>query len=138
MLNSISCVPFKNAFSEAYRWLKKSRKHYPSSSDIWDFRRVGNVRSEEVIRLFLLGSYRLDFPKKITRLSPYIPENVKLWDSPADLVGVYLNANYIVITAWQSVADWEEYEKVPETSKIHAKIEKPMAKPVKVRICIHA
>ncbi len=46
--------------------------------------------------------------------------------------------NYIVITAWQSVADWEKYEKVPETTKIHAKIEKLMAKPTKVKICVHA
>jgi len=46
--------------------------------------------------------------------------------------------NYIVITAWQSVADWEKYEKVPETSKIHARIEKLMARPTKVKICLHA
>jgi heme-degrading monooxygenase HmoA len=46
--------------------------------------------------------------------------------------------NYIVITAWQSVADWERYEKVPETSKIHAKIEKLMARRTKVKICVHA
>jgi heme-degrading monooxygenase HmoA len=46
--------------------------------------------------------------------------------------------NYIVISAWQSVADWENYEKVPETSKIHARIEKLMARPTKVKICTHA
>ena len=46
--------------------------------------------------------------------------------------------NYIVISAWQSVADWEKYERVPETSKIHARIEKLMAKPTKVKICMHA
>ena len=46
--------------------------------------------------------------------------------------------NYIVISAWQSVADWEKYEKVPETSKIHARIEKLMARPTKVKICVHA
>jgi heme-degrading monooxygenase HmoA len=46
--------------------------------------------------------------------------------------------NYIVISAWQSVADWEKYEKVPETSKIHARIEKVMARPTKVKICVHA
>ncbi len=46
--------------------------------------------------------------------------------------------NYLVITAWQSVADWEKYEKVPETSKIHARIEKLMARPTKVKICVHA
>jgi heme-degrading monooxygenase HmoA len=46
--------------------------------------------------------------------------------------------NYIVISAWQSVADWEKYERVPETSKIHARIEKLMARPTKVTICVHA
>jgi heme-degrading monooxygenase HmoA len=46
--------------------------------------------------------------------------------------------NYIVITAWQSVAAWEKYEKVPETRKIHARIEKLMAKPTKVKVFMHA
>jgi heme-degrading monooxygenase HmoA len=46
--------------------------------------------------------------------------------------------NYIVISAWQSVADWEKYERVPETSKIRARIEKLMARPTKVQICVHA
>jgi heme-degrading monooxygenase HmoA len=46
--------------------------------------------------------------------------------------------NYIVITAWQSVADWEKYERVPETNKIHTRIEKLMARPTKVKICVHA
>jgi len=46
--------------------------------------------------------------------------------------------NYIVISAWQSVADWEKYERVPETSKIHARIEKLMGRPTKVQICVHA
>jgi heme-degrading monooxygenase HmoA len=46
--------------------------------------------------------------------------------------------NYIVITAWQNVAHWEKYKKVSETSKIHARIEKLMARPTKVKICVHA
>jgi len=46
--------------------------------------------------------------------------------------------NYIVISAWQNVTDWEKYEKIPETSKIHARIEKLMARPTKVKICVHA
>jgi hypothetical protein len=83
MLNSISFVPFKNAFSEAYTWLKKSRKHYPSSSDIWDFRREWNVRSGELIRSFLLGSYRLDVQKKITL---FTGETIALWSSRDALV----------------------------------------------------
>jgi heme-degrading monooxygenase HmoA len=46
--------------------------------------------------------------------------------------------NYIVISAWESVADWERYERVPETSKIRARIEKLMDRPTKVKICVHA
>ena len=46
--------------------------------------------------------------------------------------------NYIVITAWQSFDDWEAYEKVPETSKIHARMEKLMDRATKVKICLHA
>lgn len=46
--------------------------------------------------------------------------------------------NYIVITAWQNVADWEKYEMGRETSKIHARIEKLMARPTRVKICVHA
>jgi len=46
--------------------------------------------------------------------------------------------NYIVITTWQSVADWEKYEKVPDTGKVHARIEKLMVRPTKVKICLHA
>jgi len=46
--------------------------------------------------------------------------------------------NYIVISAWQSVADWERYEKVPETKKIHGSMEKLMTRPTKVTICVHA
>jgi heme-degrading monooxygenase HmoA len=46
--------------------------------------------------------------------------------------------NYIVISAWQSVADWEKYETGPETRKIHARMEKLMTRPTKVKICVHA
>ena len=46
--------------------------------------------------------------------------------------------NYIVITAWHSVAAWKKYEEAPETSKIHARIEKLMAKPTKVKVFMHA
>jgi len=46
--------------------------------------------------------------------------------------------NYIVISAWQSVAEWEKYEKHPETSKLHARIEKLMARRTNVKVCLHA
>ncbi len=46
--------------------------------------------------------------------------------------------NYIIISAWQSVAEWERFEKLSETSKLHARVEKLMARPTKVKVCMHA
>ena len=46
--------------------------------------------------------------------------------------------NYIVISAWESVAQWEKYEKLPETRKLRVRMERLMAKPTKVKICVHA
>jgi heme oxygenase (mycobilin-producing) len=46
--------------------------------------------------------------------------------------------NYIVITTWQSVDDWKAWEKNPERKKIHAKIERLMARPSKTKIYVHA
>jgi heme-degrading monooxygenase HmoA len=48
------------------------------------------------------------------------------------------HANYIVITTWQSVNDWKEWDKNPERKKIQAKIEKVMARPTKTKIYFHA
>ena len=46
--------------------------------------------------------------------------------------------NYIVISAWQSVTEWERYGKLPETNKLHARIEKLMARRTKIKVCLHA
>ena len=46
--------------------------------------------------------------------------------------------NYIVISTWQSLDDWKEWEKNSERKKIQAKIEKLMAKPTKTKIYVHA
>jgi heme-degrading monooxygenase HmoA len=46
--------------------------------------------------------------------------------------------NYIVVTTWQSVDDWEKWEKNPERKKIQTKIEKLMARSTKTRILVHA
>jgi len=46
--------------------------------------------------------------------------------------------NYVVITTWQSSDDWEKYEKDPETRKLHARIEKLMVRPTKVKVYMHA
>jgi heme-degrading monooxygenase HmoA len=46
--------------------------------------------------------------------------------------------NYFVITTRQNVGDWEKYEKAPETRKFHARIEKLMARPTKVKVYMQA
>jgi heme-degrading monooxygenase HmoA len=46
--------------------------------------------------------------------------------------------NYIVITTWQSVDDWNKWEKNPGRKKAQAKIEKLMARPTKTKIYMHA
>jgi len=46
--------------------------------------------------------------------------------------------NYIVITTWQSVDEWKEWEKNPERKKIQAKIEKLMARPTKTKVYVYA
>ena len=48
------------------------------------------------------------------------------------------HSNFIVITTWQSVDDWKEWEKNPERKKVQAKIEKLMARPTKAKVYVHA
>ena len=46
--------------------------------------------------------------------------------------------NYIVISTWQSVEEWTNWEKSPERKKIHNQIEKLMARPSELRIYVNA
>ena len=46
--------------------------------------------------------------------------------------------NYIVISTWQSVEDWKNWEKSPERKKTQAKMEKLMSRPTKVKIYVTA
>ena len=46
--------------------------------------------------------------------------------------------NYIVITTWQSVEDWEKWGKNRERKKIQARIEKLMARSTRTRIYFYA
>ena len=46
--------------------------------------------------------------------------------------------NYIVITTWQSAADWERWEKDPERKAIQAKIDKLMSRPTKTKMYVYA
>jgi RNA-directed DNA polymerase len=78
-----ACCSLQNIFFSSYHWLKKSRKRFPSSSDIWDFRQIWNKSSANLIESFLRGSYRLDAQKKIYRSGA---GTVVLWSSPDALV----------------------------------------------------
>lgn len=46
--------------------------------------------------------------------------------------------NYIVISTWQSLEDWRNWEKQPERKKIQTRIEKLMARPTKTKIYLYA
>jgi len=46
--------------------------------------------------------------------------------------------NYLVISTWQSVDDWKNWEKDPERKKVQATIEKIMMRPTKAKIYVHA
>ena len=46
--------------------------------------------------------------------------------------------NYIVLSTWQSIDDWRNWEKNLERMKIQARIEKIMVRPTKTKIYVHA
>jgi heme-degrading monooxygenase HmoA len=46
--------------------------------------------------------------------------------------------NYVVVSTWQSVDDWKNWEKNPERKKIQARIEKIMMRPTKTKVYVHA
>ncbi len=46
--------------------------------------------------------------------------------------------HYIVISAWESVPEWQKYEELGESKKVHARIERLMARPTKVKVYKHA
>ena len=46
--------------------------------------------------------------------------------------------NYIVISTWQGVDQWKNWEKNQERKKIQAKIEKLMVRPTKTKIYLYA
>ena len=85
-------------FYSAYEWLKRSRKHYPPSSDIWDFRRCWHERKESITKLFLAGSYRFDVQK---RISLSTGETMALWSSPDALI---LKVLTLLIQKWLNPA----------------------------------
>ncbi len=46
--------------------------------------------------------------------------------------------NYVVITTWQNVDDWRAWEENPERRKIHARIEKLVARPTRTKVYFYA
>jgi len=46
--------------------------------------------------------------------------------------------NYVVVSTWQSVDDWKEWEKNLERARIQARIEKIVSRPTKTKMYIHA
>ena len=46
--------------------------------------------------------------------------------------------NYVVVSTWQSVNDWKDWEKHPGRAKIRARIEKIMSRPTKTKMYVHA
>lgn len=46
--------------------------------------------------------------------------------------------NYIVITTWQNAEDWKTWERNPDRKKIHARIEKLMARPTRTKVYLYA
>jgi hypothetical protein len=70
-------------FREAFHWLCKSRSNHPPASDIWDFRRSWDEKSDALVKNFSSGTYLFDCQKKIT-LS--CGETIALWSSEDALV----------------------------------------------------
>jgi len=89
MQNIVSHSNLPHLFSDAYQWLCKARTKYPSSSDIWDFRRSWCNCVEVLIQDFAKGKYRFDVQKKITLLCG---ETIALWSSRDALVIKVLTA----------------------------------------------
>ena len=46
--------------------------------------------------------------------------------------------NYVVVSTWQSVDAWRNWEKNVKRTKILARIEKIMVRPTKTKIYVHA
>ncbi len=46
--------------------------------------------------------------------------------------------NFIVISTWQSLDDWKNWEKDPKRKKTQARIEKMMSRPTKTKVFVYA
>ena len=48
------------------------------------------------------------------------------------------NHSYLVISTWQSLEDWRNWEKSPERKKTHSKIDRLLARPTRVKVYVNA
>jgi len=55
-------------------------------------------------------------------------ETLRLVDDPQ---------NYVVVSTWQSMEDWKEWEKNPDRKKINDEIERLVVRPTVVKVCSH-
>jgi len=81
MSKSFSNLP--QLFSDAYKWLSKSRKNHPPDSDISNLKRKWQSLAEAIMESFKFGTYQFDAQAKIT-LS--CGETIVLWSSRDALI----------------------------------------------------
>jgi hypothetical protein len=73
----------QHLFTEAINRLYKNRSAHPPASNIWNFRRNRDERSDRIIKDFSNGTYLVDLQKKIT-----LPcgETIAIWSSENALI----------------------------------------------------
>jgi hypothetical protein len=76
-------LKLQHLFTEAFNRLCKSRSDHPPASDIWNFRRNRDERSDMIIKDFSNGTCLFDVQKKIT-----LPcgETIAIWSSEDSLI----------------------------------------------------
>ncbi len=66
MPTDISAGNLQSLFSDAYQWLCRSRKRYPPSSDIWQFRRDWKHQAQRVMDRFIQGRHQFAVQQRVT------------------------------------------------------------------------
>jgi RNA-directed DNA polymerase len=69
---------------KAYKWLCKRRKHYPPSSDIWEFRRMWPQEKTRLCNELVEGQYQVSLLSRVSLKNH--GEEVDLWTSRDALV----------------------------------------------------
>jgi RNA-directed DNA polymerase len=76
-------LKLQHLFTEAINWLYKNRSAHPPASNIWNFRRSRDERSDMIIKDFSNGTCLFNVQKKIT-LS--CGETIAIWSSENALI----------------------------------------------------